>query len=420
MILPGLKESSSTMKNTVGLILLALLTLPGCGEGPNACNEGNFCSIAESGSAACVDGYEWLNPSASGDYRCIEIPGLPVLGEGNNTLASVNLTVVGNSSDGLNVPRDLGFHPTVPGQLWVVNRADDSIVIFSNMGRDGETTSIKKRDIFDGGSHFLAEPSAIAFGANGNFSTIHETDKETQGPVSQGGSPFDFMGPTMWSSDLNIFNGGHSGHLDMMHNSPLGMGIAWEKDNVYWVFDGYHSSLTRYDFVEDHGPGGTIHDDGIVSRHVQGNVKRVADVVSHLEVDQSSNLLYIADTGNNRIATLDITSGTRGADMPLSENYDCYNVCPDYHFVDGVTFNTFVNGPSHNMTQPSGLAIFEGNIYVSDFASGRIYAFSPEGKQLDYLETGRTSALGGMEFDTDGSLYVVDTVTNEILRIQSL
>jgi hypothetical protein len=298
------------MKNTIGLILLALLTLPGCGEGPNACNEGNFCAVADSGSAACIDGYEWLNPSASGDYRCIEIPGLPVLGEGNNTIASVNVTVVGSSSDGLNVPRDLGFHPTVPGQLWVVNRADDSIVIFSNMGRDGETTSIKKRDIFDGGSHFLAEPAAIAFGANGNFSTIHETDKETQGPVSQGGSPFDFMGPTMWSSDLNIFNGGHRGHLDMMHNSPLGMGIAWEKDNVYWVFDGYHSSITRYDFVEDHGPGGTIHDDGIVSRHVQGNVKRVADIVSHLEVDQSSNLLYIADTGNNRVATLDSVLGS--------------------------------------------------------------------------------------------------------------
>ena len=78
------------------------------------------------------------------------------------------------------------------------------------------------------------------------------------------------------------------------------MGIAWEKDNVYWVFDGYHSSITRYDFNEDHGPGGTVHDDGTVSRYVEGKVKRVANVVSHMEMDRESNLLYVADTGNNR------------------------------------------------------------------------------------------------------------------------
>ncbi|MBT6179479.1 MAG: hypothetical protein HOI23_19715, partial [Deltaproteobacteria bacterium] len=84
------------MKNILGLILLALLALPGCGDGPNACNEGNFCEVNESGNAACIDGYEWLDESKDGeyDYRCIEIPRLPVLGDGKNTTAAVQLTVV--------------------------------------------------------------------------------------------------------------------------------------------------------------------------------------------------------------------------------------------------------------------------------------------------------------------------------------
>lgn len=396
--------------------------LQGCGDGPNACNEENFCEIGDSGGAVCMDGYEWLNAEAADDFRCQEKTYLPVLGDGNNSIDSVKVTVVGSGSDGLSVPRDLGFHPTVANQLWVINRGDESIVIYSNMGKEGQTSSTKKRaSVFEGGNHFLAQPAGIAFGANGNFGTIHETNLETQGPVSQGGTPFDFMGPTMWSSDLNIFNGGHSGHLDMMHNTPLGMGIAWEKDNVYWVFDGHHSSITRYDFVEDHGPGGTIHDDGIVSRYVQGNVKRVANVVSHMEIDHATQLLYIADTGNNRVAILEIDSGTRGAAMPPLENYDCSQfICPDYHFVDGVAFSSLINGPTHNMSQPSGLALHGDHLFVSDHATGRIYGFTKQGELLDWLDTGRANALGGIEFDTDGSLYVVDSVANEILRIQPL
>ena len=70
------------------------------------------------------------------------------------------------------------------------------------------------------------------------------------------------------------------------------------------------------------------------------------------------------------------------------------------------------------MTQPSGLALHNGNIYVSDFPTGRIYAFNTDGKLIDWLDTQRTNALGGMEFHPDGSLYVVDSVANEVLCIQ--
>ncbi len=401
-------------------IFSALLALVGCGDGPNACNESNFCEISDSGSAACVDGYEWLNPEASDDYRCQEKTYIPVLGDGKNSINSVQVSIIGTSADGLNVPRDLEFNPNVAGELWVVNRGDESMVIYSNAGQAGQSSQKKRAGFAEAGQHFLAQPSALAFGDNGNFSTIHETAQLTQGPVNMGGTPEDFMGPTMWTSDLAFFNGGHSGHLDMMHNTPLGMGIAWEKDNVYWVFDGYHQSITRYDFVEDHGLGGSDHSDGIVSRYVQGSVLRTPNVVSHMEIDHDTGLLYIADTGNNRVAILDINSGRRGADL-TNPNYDCSAfICPDYHYVDGVIFRELIRGASQGMSQPSGLALHGDHLYVSDFASGIIYGFSKEGKLLDWLDTGRPNALSGMDFDTDGSLYITDKVANEILRIQAL
>ena len=40
------------------------------------------------------------------------------------------------------------------------------------------------------------------------------------------------------------------------------MGIAYETGNVYWIFDGNNNDIVRYDFVADHGPGNTFHDDG--------------------------------------------------------------------------------------------------------------------------------------------------------------
>ena len=37
--------------------------------------------------------------------------------------------LIADSSDGLNTPRDLGMNPGIPGELWVVNRTDDSVSI---------------------------------------------------------------------------------------------------------------------------------------------------------------------------------------------------------------------------------------------------------------------------------------------------
>jgi len=409
-------------KSFVFITLIAPALSIGCGgESDTACTASNYCALTESGAAECDTGYTWVAPDAAGDYRCSEILQryVPVLGNGGHSVDFVSITTVGTSADGLKGPRDLAFHPTVSGQLWVVNRDDESVTIFSDLGTTGQSS---RRVWNPEGAHFLAQPAALAFSDNGNFATIHETSQETQGPVSSGGTPSDFMGPTLWSSDQSTFNGGHSGHLDMMHNSPLGMGIAWERDNAFWIFDGYHASITRYDFRQDHGPGGTWHDDGTVERYVEGEIRREANVPSHMEIDHARNHLYIADTGNNRIARLDTTSGFRLESLPVSEIYDCtQSGCSEYFRMSDANVSTFVDGAALGLQKPSGLAYDALNriVFVSDFATGSIYAFDDGGELMDQLNLGRQNAIMGIELGAEGRLYVVDNKANEILRIEA-
>jgi sugar lactone lactonase YvrE len=225
------------------------------------------------------------------------------------------------------------------------------------------------------------------------------------------------MGPSLWGTDPNTLDGGHGGHYDMLHNSPNAMGIAWEDDNVYWVFDGYHSSITRYDFGQDHGAGGTLHDDGVTARYVEGEVDRKADVPSHMEYDPSSELLYIADTGNKRIAVLDTTTGTDGS--PISPNYDSAAGSGSQYEVNGADISTLVDGEDHEMTRPSGLALRDGVVYVSDNKRAKIMAYDIEtGDLIDYLQLDLDEgALMGITFDEDGNLWFTDSLDDRIVRI---
>ncbi len=332
--------------------------------------------------------------------------GLPVLGWYTHDMNAVQVEVIATASDGLNTPRDLAFDPEHSSKAWIVNKGDESVVLVQNMLTAAQFST--KANGF-GTEHFLARPAAIAWGAPGTFATIHETDDLTQGPEAQGGTPPDFMGPTLHAAHSILFDAGHASHLDMMHNSPNGMGIAWEEWNTYWVFDGYHSAVSRYAFNQDHGEGGTFHGDGEVRRFGQGQFSRVADIPSHMELDRTTGLLYIADTGNNRIATLDTATGTPGAFI-----FPNYDGGPQYH-MDGAAITTLVDCSQHGMKHPSGLAMYGDYFVVGDNATGTIYAFTLQGVLIDWLDT-QISAGGlmGMEFDGVGNLAIVDAVTHEV------
>lgn len=354
----------------------------------------------------------------------------PQLGTGDHGASSVVFTEIAGAGAGLRHPRDLAFNPLRPDELWVVNYEDDSMVIVFDASQPTRRAERRKDAM---AMHFMPNPSSIAFGAApttigkaGTFATC----QESRNTYDDQAAPNDFMGPALWSSDLAVFAMqdpfGLGSHLDMLHSSPDCMGLAHERDNVYWAFGGKAHvgvgaqrqapipAIVRYDFGQDHGVGADDHADGEIAQYVELQVKNVPGIPSHLAFDAASKQLYIADTGNSRIVKLDTTSGTRGDALQAQEPL------VGYHRVDGAVLTEVVSKASQQVYTPSGLELHEGLVYVSDPASGRIAAFTPEGELVNWLDTGLFNALSGMAFGPDGKLYLVDMLGDRVLRIDPL
>lgn len=330
--------------------------------------------------------------------------------------------VVADIQDGLVNPVDLDFHPDESRkfELWVVDKGE-----FSNTMTiyDADTDNPVKEEITDGNSwHFMAQVSSIAYGDNGNWGTAQGIqDANRSGGV--------FTGPSLWSSDMSVygvignpasqaFNGSH---LDMLHQSPYGMGIAHEVDNVYWVFDGFNEHIVRYDFVQDHGPGQADHSDGIVHRYTEVQVQRdqstntVSRIVSsHMVLDKQTGWLYIVDTGNKRILRMDINSGTQGATLPFNQE-----PLADYRTIENVTWEVLVDS---GLDMPSGIDISGNKVVVTDHGSNEVimYEASPAG----LAELGRVSppdavGLMGVKIGPDGQIWYVDRDAREIVHMQN-
>lgn len=373
---------------------------------------GGDCALCEPGSL-CTDDADCTGPCLEGTCSA----GVDVLGGGDHTADSVEMSVV---LDRLNTPMDVAFHPDRKDQIWIVNQGSNSIYI----GTLGSNDAISG-DIVNGfgGDHFLARPSAMAFGDFGCTSTqtnvpsggiatercmatIHEIAEPT--PLTDN-APGEFMGPTLWTADSTRFNAGHATHYDMLHNSPNGMGIAWDSEHTYWVFDGYHSAITRYKFTDDHGPGGHDHSDGDVARFAEGQVKRFEGVPSHMQLDPETGMLYIADTGNQRIAVLDTASGERG--RSYGPNFDGTR----QYRMENAELTTLLD-TEDGLERPSGLEIRDGMLFVGDNATGRISAFTMDGKLVDYLDTGLED-IKGFGFHESGNLFVVNGRLQQIVKI---
>jgi hypothetical protein len=259
--------------------------------------------------------------------------------------------------------------------------------------------------------HFMRRPTSIAFGDNGNLATCGEarTDNYEDEAV-------DYSGPALWSSDPTIFGakpkpGQNGTHLDMLHETPFCMGIAHERDNIYFVFNGKLGALDRYDFRAPHEIGGEDHSDGELNRYVEGELLRVAEVPSHLAIDRARRELYVADTGHARVARLSIDSGTPGANLPVLEPM------PVHHRIDGALLETVV--PPGVVGSPSGVAFHDDALLVTDNASGVIWWFERDGTALGQVETGLPAgALAGVTLGPDGKMYVSDMKSGRAYRLE--
>ena len=353
------------------------------------------------------------------------------IGAGDGSAGSVEFVTLYRPSDHPSgyayEPTALSFNSARPEELWVTLRdhfvstpctkAERSacpwlwgwVAIIDDPGTAQPSVRVERDE---NAWHFMRRPSSIAFGDEDLFATCGEArtanfEEET----------VPFNGPVLWSSDPTIFGATpaadsptSSTHIDMLHASPYCMGIAHERNNVYWTFNGDVGSLDRYDFRTPHAPGLDDHTDGEILRYAEGSLLYVSTVPSHLAYDRNTDLLYAVDTGHARLVRLDTKSGTRGADIT---QYDGVTV---HSRMDGATLSEVV--PPGLFVRPSGLTLHQNVLFVTDPALGRIFAFDLAGRLLRTLDTGLADgALGGIVIGPDEKAYFTDITSGEVLRI---
>ncbi len=353
-----------------------------------------------------------------------------VLGDG--TLRSVDMVVLYDAEAPLSAT-DLDFNPARPGELWVVLRkppsdapcnkplpgvtADPacnayrgSTAILSD-ATGPHPDAVLEQDT--NAWHFMRLPAGIAFGEGDRFATCGESRT-----ANWDDELADFTGPVLWSSAPGVYGvegpGGNGSHIDMLHATPFCMGIAHERDNVYWAFNGQAGALDRYDFHVPHVPGGEDHSDGEAWRWALGEVTRVPGVPSHLAVDAAKKYLYAVDTGGARVLRVDLGTGTNGGTMPTHDAQ-----LPTVTLVDGAAIEELV--PAGTLERPSGIALNRGSMLVTDNATSRIHMFDMNGAELRSLDTGLPpGTLAGIALGPDGKIYFVDLESGVVRRIDPL
>ena len=329
---------------------------------------------------------------------------------------------IADSSDYLNDPRDLEFHPGRANELWVANRATDSITIVENTGLSNQTSQNRADS---NRNHFLEEVSAISFGAyHPEFDWQWGSAQET-GNTYCGQAPENyFMGPTLWPSSLSHFavenqnngNGLLGSHIDMNHESPFGVGIAHDYDNVYWYNDGYYGELVRYDFKDDHDTGQDDHSDAVVRRYSEISLTHFYGVPGHMVMDKSNGILYIADAGASRILWVN-TDDTTTTSTDIMNDASRLEPLAEHSEITDVEWGVLATG----LNLPSGIALADGQLFVSENGNGKIVAYdlASDGKsavQLDKIQTTATSIMG-LEIGPNGHIYYVDNGQDEVVRI---
>jgi hypothetical protein len=356
------------------------------------------------------------------ENACAARPAGWQLGIGDGSATSVGMAWL-YAPDAPRETTDVAFDTVAPDRLWVLMREFESpnpctmqdpsgcaslegrTAILDRPGTEETTVQVIKDP---NAWHFMRRPTSIAFGRGESFATCHEhrTGNGTD-------DIFDYIGPSLWSSNLAIYGiqppGLNGSHLDMLHNTPYCMGIAWERDNLYWLFNGNVGAIDKVDFQADHGPGHDDHSDGQYWRYVEGQLSRVPTVPSHLHVN--GKWLYIADTGNARVVRLDTTSGTQGGPFsPINDPLDTR------HYIDGAVLEEIV--PPGTLEQPSGLVTHDGVLFVSDYATSRIHAFDLEGNPLNSLQLDLPpGSVTGLEIGPDQRLVFVEKPTGNVFRI---
>ena len=202
----------------------------------------------------------------------------------------------------------------------------------------------------------------------------------------------------------------------MLHQCPYSVGIAAETDNIYWLFDGFHNTITKYNFQDphpDHEHGGEDHSDGLIYRYDEINVNRVVGLSSHMVLDHPNDMLYICDTGNQRIIRMNINAGEIGSNLdPYGENIE------GYYSMIGADFETVIDS---GLVSPTGIDIYNTFLLVSDYSTGEILIYNLEPTNqfqlIHKLETDIVDDIMSIKVGPDGTIWFVSTTANKLFQI---
>lgn len=324
------------------------------------------------------------------------------------------IATIGDASDQLVKPTDLDFHPLLSKkELWVVNeRTEDeggSTVIYNNAGESNQSDQFKADE---NAWHFMSLPKGIAYSKNGNFATASGVFDANH----DGGDPF--TGPALWSGDLSIYaepSGGNGSHLDMLHTSPYCQGVASEKDNVFWVYDGYNNDIVRYDFVDDHGPGNSFHGDAIIHRYNDFSVVKDPNnkVVSHLVI--SDGWVYVVDYGNQKVFRIQMNTGTLGS----TPSFGPFESVVEYKYMTNYNWENVV---TTGLLEPTGIDVIDDRMIVSDYATGEIIIYDISiipATELGRVNTGAEGIMG-IKIGPEGKIWYVDYDSNSIHKMTDI
>ena len=140
---------------------------------------------------------------------------------------------------------------------------------------------------------------------------------------------------------------------------------------------------------------------------------RVEGVPSHMVFDQDRGVLYVADTGNARIQRFDPALASHTDTQHVHEG-------SPLHEMVGGDWSTLVDGAEFGIERPSGLALFDDVLYVTDNATSTIHAFSIDGEHLDHLQvTVDAGGLMGIRVNEDG-VFFVDAIGNRVIKSAAL
>eukprot|EP00462_Mataza_sp_D1_P018932 CAMPEP_0175131170 /NCGR_PEP_ID=MMETSP0087-20121206/6394_1 /TAXON_ID=136419 /ORGANISM="Unknown Unknown, Strain D1" /LENGTH=470 /DNA_ID=CAMNT_0016413431 /DNA_START=21 /DNA_END=1433 /DNA_ORIENTATION=- len=352
---------------------------------------------------------------------------LQVFGRKIDTKIRVEVLATGSSCTPLHRPLGLAFRPTAAGELYVANYNNDSVTVLdvSSVLEAGSNASIpcgiEKKDSL--AYHYMSHVTSLAFNHNGTeFASCQDSTNRYDQPEAwdaaidhgfrknitdpeaekvEGREGNNNMGPSLWrtaSFALENQFGNHvwrkdpngttlyGSHIDMLHQSPMCMGLVHSEGRVYYAVDAgwgnplQYGSLVKYDFGPDHGEGGSDHTKAVVTRVRGFALKRVPAVAQQIALHKTSDgdVVFIADTGNGRVVKVRVWQGAQSAESPPLSIKNHQLTAYTYTDVPPQAVEAIGKGV---LVSPSGVAVRAESstqellLFVSDFATSLVHVF---------------------------------------------